>query len=145
VITILKSLSRWFLLFAALLLLLGAIMHTSAFPRTQSAVAAAPSLAPFFGQSLKALWLIDSVTLLTLSGIFSLAALSPGSISGLLVALLALVPVGTAILLYVFLGRFAPAHLLLLAGLLALTAGMLRTFSPNQAMQRTAGRRASRV
>jgi hypothetical protein len=135
-----NSLSRWILLFAAFLLLLGAIMHTSAFPRTQSAVAGASNLAPFFGQSLKALWLIDSVTLLTLAGIFSLAALSPKSISGLLIALLALVPVGTAVLLYVFLGRFAPAHLLLLAGLLALTAGLLRTLAPNQALQPTAGR-----
>ena len=110
-------------------------MHTSAFPRTQSAVAAASGLAPFFRQSLKALWLIDSVTLLTLASIFSLAAFSPRSISGLLVALLALVPVATAILLYVFLGRFAPAHLLLLAGLLALTAGLFRTLSPNDAMR----------
>jgi hypothetical protein len=140
-----KSLSRAILLFAALLLLLGAIMHTSAFPRTQSAVAAASNLAPFFGQSLKALWLIDSVTLLALAGIFSLAALLPGSISGLLVALLALVPVVTAILLYVFLGWFAPANLLLLAGLLALTAGLLRTLSPNHAMKRTPTRCSSRT
>src|ERR1041385_853905 len=103
------ALPRWLLATAGALLLFGAAMHTSAFPRTQAAVTAS-NLAPFFGQSLKALWLIDSVTLLTLAGIFSLAAVSPKSISGLLVALLALMPVGTAVLLYVFLGRFAPAH-----------------------------------
>ena len=135
-----KSLSRWILLLAALLLLFGAIMHTSAFPRTESAVDSASNLAPFFGQSLKALWLIDSVTLLALATIFLLAAFSPRSISGLLVALLALVPVATAILLYIFLGRFAPAHLLLGAGLSALVGGLLRTLSPNQTLQPTASR-----
>src|SRR5262249_24367545 len=104
----------------------------------------ASNLAPFFRQSLKALWLIDSVTL-TLASIFSLAALSPSYISGLVVELLAFVPMGTGILLYIFLGRFGPAHLLLAAGALALAGGLLPTICPKEAKQTTANRRDANI
>jgi hypothetical protein len=117
---------RGLLATAAALLLFGAAMHTSAFPRTQAAVAAS-NLASFFGESLKALWLIDSVTLLTLAVVFSLVAARPTLASGVVVALLALVPAATAALLYRFIGSgFAPAHLLLLAAVLAFVAGWIR-------------------
>ena len=121
-------LSRSFLGIAALLLLLGAFLHTSAFPRTEAAVAAS-NLTPFFGQSLKGLWLIDSLTLFVLALLFGLSAWRPPLAPGLLVALVALIPLGTATLLYVFLGLFPAAHLLLVAGSLALAAGLLRTFA----------------
>lgn len=120
------ALPRWLLAAAAALLFLGAAMHTSAFPRTQAAVTAS-NLVSFFGQSLSALWLIDSVTLLTLAVVFSLVAARPTLASGVIVSLLALVPAGTAALLYRFIGSgFPPAHLLLLAAALAFVAGLLR-------------------
>ena len=100
-------------------------MHTQAFPRTLTA-ATVSNLPSFFGQSLKALWLIDSVTLTVLGVLFALLAMRPALGSGIVVVFLALVPLGTAVLLYVFLGRFTPAHLLLLAGGLSLAAGVLR-------------------
>ncbi len=120
------ALPRWLLASAAALLLLGAVMHTSAFARTRAAVAAS-NLAAFFGQSLKALWLIDSMTLLTLAVVFGLVAARPTLASGAVVALLALVPAATTMLLYSFIGGgFFPAHLLLLAAALAFVAGLLR-------------------
>lgn len=123
-------LPRWFLAVAAALLLFGAAMHTSAFPRTQAAVTTS-NLPAFFGQALKALWLIDSVTLVTLGIVFGLVAARPTLASGVVVALLVLVPAATAALLYRFIGTgFAPAHLLLLAAALAFVAGLLRATVP---------------
>jgi hypothetical protein len=121
-----NTLSRWLLFVAAVLLLFGAAMHTLAFPRTVTA-ATASNLPIFFSQSLKALWLIDSVTLIVLGTAFALVAVRPALASGMMLALLALVPLGTAILLYAFLGSFIPAHLLLLAGALSFAAGVMRT------------------
>jgi hypothetical protein len=123
-----NTLSRWFLAIAAALLLLGAVLHTSAFPRTQAAVAAS-NLTRFFGQSLKGLWLIDSLTLLLLGVVFGLLALRPVLASGVVVVLLALVPLGTAGLLYIFMGLFPAAHLLLVAGVFALLAGILHAIA----------------
>ena len=123
------ALPRWLLAIAAALLLLTAVMHTSAFARTRAAVAAS-NLTTFFGQSLQALWLIESVTVLTLAVVFGLVAARPAMASGAVVALLALVPAGTAAMLYRFVGGgFAPAHMLLLAAALAFVAGLLRAIA----------------
>ena len=120
-------LPRWLLAIAAALLLLNAIMHTSIFAQARAAVAAS-NLATFFGQSLRALWLIESVTLLMLAVVFGLLAARPEMASGAVVVLLALVPAGTAGMLYRFIGGgFVPAHLILLATALAFVAGLLRT------------------
>ncbi|MGH9583601.1 MAG: hypothetical protein ACRD4O_11755 [Bryobacteraceae bacterium] len=120
------ALPRSLLAIAAALLLLNAVMHTSAFAQTRAA-ATASNLATFFGQSLQALWLIESVTLLMLAGGFGLVAARPAMASGAVIALLALVPAATAGMLYRFIGgRFVPAHLFLLAAGLALVAGLLR-------------------
>jgi hypothetical protein len=120
------ALPRWLLAIAAALLLLTAVLHTSVFAQTRAAVAAS-NLTTFFGQSLQALWLIESVTLLTLAVVFGLVAARPAMASGTMVALLALVPAGTAGMLYRFLGGgFAPAHVLLLAAALAFVAGLRR-------------------
>lgn len=120
------ALPRWLLTVAAALLLCTAVMHTYAIAQTRAAVAAS-NLAPFFGQSFQALWLMESVTLLTMAVVFGLVAARPAMASGALVAVLAVVPAGTAGLLYHFLGgRFVPAHLFLLAAALALVAGLRR-------------------
>ncbi len=120
------TLPRWLLAIAALLLLLCATLHTSVFPRASSGVAAS-NLTIFLSQALKALWLIDSVTLSVLAVVFGLVTARPALASGLVVAFLALVPAGTAILLYCFLGgSFRPGHFLLLAAALAFSAGVLR-------------------
>jgi hypothetical protein len=104
---------------SATILVVGAFMHTSAFDRVLSAVAAS-NLEPFFGKSLKALWLIDSATLVTLAIIFGLASARPGAVSRVVIAILACIPAATAVLLYMFLGPFVPAHMLLVAAVAAL-------------------------
>ncbi len=127
------ALPRWLLAIAAALLLLTAVLHTSAFALTRAAVAAS-NLTTFFGQSLQALWLIESVTVLTLAVVFGLVAARPAMAAGAVVALLALVPAATAGMLYRFIGGgFAPAHLLLLATALAFVAGLLRAIASHAA------------
>jgi len=68
-LTGLRSLRRLLLGFSAVTLAAGGFMHAAAFERALSAVAAS-NLGSFYTQSFKALWLIDSATLLTLAIIF---------------------------------------------------------------------------
>ena len=109
-----KPLPRLLLGFSATILLTGAFMHTRAFDRVLSAVAGS-NLEPFFGNSLRALWLIDSATLTTLAIVFALAAVRPSAVSRAVIAILACLPAATALPLYRFLGSFIPAHMLLAA------------------------------
>ena len=120
-----NSLSRIFLGASAALLLFGGAVHTLAFKKAVAAVAAS-NLAPFFGKALKGLWLIDSTMLFTLAVVFGLIAARPVMASGVIVALLALIPAITAVLLYCFIGPIMPAHLLVIASGLAFLAGLLR-------------------
>lgn len=99
-------------------------MHTSAFKKVVVTVAAS-NLPVFFGNSLKALWLIDSVTLLILAVAFGLIAIKPVVASRSVILLLALLPAATSILLYTFIGNFIPAHMLLAAAILVFLAGFL--------------------
>lgn len=119
-----KPLPRFLLAFSAAILALGGLMHARAFGGTVAAVAAS-NLPPFYGSSLKALWLIDSATLLTLAVIFAAVAVAPGLGSRLVVVLLALVPAATALLLYRYLGSFLPAHMLITAAAAAAVGGLL--------------------
>jgi hypothetical protein len=110
--------------FSALLLALGSVMHARAYPRTALA-AAASDLAPFYAASLKALWVIDSATLMICATAFALIAARPAMARPTLTVLLALIPGATAAILYGFLGNFIAAHLLLLAAVAALVGGLM--------------------
>jgi hypothetical protein len=99
---------------AAAILALGGAMHALAFPKTAAAVAGS-NLPPFFGNALKALWLMDSCGMFALSAICVVLIAQPQSASPLVVALLSLIPFSTAVLLYVFLGNFFAAHMLIAA------------------------------
>lgn len=119
-----NSISRFFLAASAAVLLFGGAVHTLAFKKAVTAVAAS-NLAPFFASALKALWLIDS-TMLIMSGIvFGLIAARPVMASSMIVGLLALMPAIVAVLLYAFIGPIMPAHLLVLASSLALAGALL--------------------
>src|SRR4051794_32482976 len=107
-----RRVSTLFLLLSAALLALGGVMHGRAFGKAVAAVAAS-SLPEFYGNSLKALWLIDSATMLTLAALFVLIAFRPVAATGVVVGILALVPAATSALLYAFMGTFLPAHILL--------------------------------
>jgi hypothetical protein len=64
---------RLLLVAAASLLALGGLMHARAFGRAAVAVASS-SLPEFYGNAFKALWLIDSETLLVLAALLGLVA-----------------------------------------------------------------------
>jgi hypothetical protein len=115
---------RILLALSSAILLLGCFMHTSAFKKVV-AVLAFSNLPAFYGNSLKALWLIDSITLAILGVTFTAIALRPVNVKRLLILLLGLIPAGTSILLYTFIGMFIPAHMLLVAAILIFIAGFL--------------------
>jgi hypothetical protein len=117
-------LSRLLLAASSAILLFGGAVHTLAFNKAVAAVAAS-NLAPFFGKALKALWLIDSTMLITTALIFGLVAVRPAMVSRVFVVLVSLSPALTAILLYSFIGAIMPAHLLVIASALAVSAALL--------------------
>lgn len=116
---------RFLLMVSAVILLFGAAVHTRAF-NGALAVVANSTLPAFYGNALKALWLIDSATLGILGILFGLIGFRPTITSGMIILLLALIPAASAILLYYFIGTFVPAHMLLTAAILAFMAGLFR-------------------
>ena len=100
-------------------------MHARAFNKA-AAAAVSSNLPPFYANSLKALWLIDSATLFILALLLALIAARPAVATGAVVVLLALIPAATAALLYTFMGMFLPAHILLTAAILTAVAGVVR-------------------
>jgi hypothetical protein len=114
---------RFLLAFSSLLSAVGGVVHAAAFRKTLAAVAGS-NLPPFFGNSLKMLWLGDSTTLFGLAAIFGLIAARPFAATRTVVVLLALIPAATAVLLYTFLGSFFAGHLLLTIAAAAFFAGL---------------------
>ena len=119
-----NRLPRILLAASAAILVLGSFMHTAAFNKVV-AVVDSSNLPIFYGSSLKALWLIDSATMIVLAVVFTLIAIRPVMARGLAVVLLALVPAATSALLYIFIGMFIPAHMLLASAVMAFLAGLL--------------------
>lgn len=119
-----NQLSRYLLAASAVILVLGGVLHAAAFRKAVTAVTAS-NLPAFYANALKGLWLIDSATLITLTAVFSLMAARPAVAAGSVIAPLALIPAATAVLLYVFVGSFMPAHMLLASAGLAAFAGLL--------------------
>jgi hypothetical protein len=118
-----KASSRLLLALSAAILAVGGLMHASAFDRTLSALAAS-NLDAFYANSLEALWLIDSATLLALAVVFGLVAARPDLASRPVIILLALVPAATAFFLYKFIGNFVPAHMLLASAIATVLGGV---------------------
>jgi hypothetical protein len=117
---------------SAVILAFGGFMHANAFERALTALAAS-NLEAFYSKSFKALWLIDSATLLILASIFGLAAIRPGALSRGAIVLLACIPAATALFLYMFIGTFVPAHMLLLAAVAAFSGAFVARVSSNAA------------
>jgi hypothetical protein len=107
---------------ASALLAFGGVMHALAFPLADEAAASLPA---FFAGSLRLLWLADSAVMLTLAMAFALSALRAGAASRLMIAVLSVIPLATAALVYVFLGAFFAGHLLAASGALALLGSLL--------------------
>ncbi len=115
---------RFLLAFSSLLMTIGGASHAAAFNRTLTAVATS-NLSPFYGGSLKLLWLADSATMFILALLFGLIAAWPNTATRPVVLLLALIPAATAVLVYTFLGAFFAGHILLATGAAVFFAGLL--------------------
>jgi hypothetical protein len=115
---------RVFLALSALLLLAGGVLHALAFAGAVNALSASP-MPSFYSGSFKALWLIDSATLVSLSALLTYAVVRPHSVARPVVYFLALLPAATAALIYTFVGSFLPAHVFVVATVLMLAAGSM--------------------
>jgi hypothetical protein len=118
-----NGMARYFLAFSSLILGAGGLMHAAAFNRAAAAVASA-SLPPFFANSFKALWLIDSATQLILAALLAAIAARPAVATRPVVLLLAFIPAATAGLIYRFVGSFFAGHLLAAAAAGILLGGL---------------------
>lgn len=124
---------------AAALLLVGGWTHAAAYPKVVAAVAGS-NLPAYFGNALKALWLMDSSGMFVLAAACGLVGIRPTAASGSLMMLLALIPAATAVLLYLFIGRFLGAHLLLLTSVAMLVAAVGLPGGPPSSSEPTPGR-----
>jgi hypothetical protein len=119
-----KLLGRLLLAFSAILLAIGAWIHTSAFNKVSAGVAKS-DLDTFLGKGLKVLWLQDSTIAIVLALVFAIVATRPFVASKTVIVLLGLVPVVTATLVYLFIGNFIAGHIFLTAGVAAILGGLL--------------------
>ncbi len=124
-----RSPSRLPLLLSAVLLAGGALVHTLAFQKA-SAIVDHSGLQPSFIGVFKGLWLADSVASIGLALALGAIALLPAMATRPLVILLALPPLGLAVVLFATMGNFVPAYVVLAAGLAALIGGLIH---PNAA------------
>ena len=115
---------RFLLAFSSLLMTMGGASHAAAFNRTLAAVTAS-NLPPFYGGSLKLLWLADSASMFILAALFGLIAALPTTATRPVVLLLALIPTATAVLVYTFLGNFFAGHILMVTAAAVFFAGLL--------------------
>ena len=116
------AVSRILLLLASMLLAVGSWTHARAYHKAAEAVAGS-NLPAYFGNALKALWLMDSSGMFVLAAVCLLVAIRPLAASGPVIMLLGLIPAATAALLYLFIGRFLGAHLLLATAIAMVLAG----------------------
>ena len=126
---------RLLLLVAALLLLAGGVLHARAFGGALAALSSV-SLPHFYSGSFKALWLIDSATLVTVAALLVYIAARPGSVTRWVLIGLALIPAATAVLIYSFVGPFFPVYVFVTAAVAVAASGAIWK-GPNNAMQVT--------
>lgn len=119
-----KALSRILLAFSAIVLAIGACIHTSAFGRV-SAVIAKSDLPDFFGKGFKVLWLQDSALQLIFAIAFAVLAIRPKAAPRWIVIMLALLLLITVALVYYFIGNFIAGHLFLIAAVAAILGALL--------------------
>src|SRR5260370_15339537 len=93
----LRRIPSLLLVFASLPLTVGGFSHAVAFFSRTLAAIAQSNLPPFYGNSLKLLWLADSSTMFILAAIFGLIAARPAVASRPVVLLVALLPPATAL------------------------------------------------
>src|SRR5712672_2754676 len=105
--------SRILLALAALLMAVGGVMHALAFFAKIEPQIAAAKLSPFLEGAFNGLWLIDSSTMLCLTLIFGWLAVRPFVATRVVIVMLGLIPLGTGMPLYTYLGNFFAAHIMM--------------------------------
>jgi len=125
--------ARTLLGFAAFLQAAGGAIHAAAFGHAVKAIAGT-ALPALFAGAFKALWLADSTTMFSLAIIFTWIAIRPIAASRAFVMLLALIPAGVGVLIYVFLGGFFAGHLLAATAVLVVIAGRLLPGAPGASL-----------
>lgn len=111
--------------FSCICLASGAAVHGLAYNNAAQVVRAS-NLSEFFAKAFMGLWLSDSINLLALALAFGALAFRPHSGSNTVIGILAAAPIGSAVTIYMTLGGFFAAHVLLAAGVAALAATVLR-------------------
>ncbi len=118
--------SRLVLGICSLLLFFGAFAHAKAYPAAAAAIDHV-SLRPVYAKDFKVLWLADSTTLATVALLFAMLAIRPPVSSRALLLGIALIPAATATLIYIFVGAFYAAHLLIGTAVAAAVAAIPST------------------
>jgi hypothetical protein len=118
-----KIFGRILLAFSAIVLAIGAWIHTSAFGRVSGAIAKS-DLADFFGKGFKVLWLQDSALQLIFAILFAVLAIRPAAAPRWVVIMLALLLLTTVALVYYFIGNFIAGHLFLVAAVAAILGAL---------------------
>ena len=109
---------------------IGGALHAAAFFSSAGRRIDGAALPAFMRAELKVLWLADSTTLISLALVYGFLAANPRRGDGPTVALVALIPGATTLLLYAYLGPFYAGHLLLAGTAMAAAAGALLARSP---------------
>ena len=120
-----KALSRILFAVSALILALGAYVHTSAFGKASAAVAKS-DLPEFFGKGLKVLWLQDSALQIIFALVFAALAIRPTAAPKWVVIMLALLLLSTVAFVYSIIGNFIAGHLFLAAAVAAILGALLK-------------------
>jgi hypothetical protein len=120
-----SRIARLLLAIAAAIFALGGAMHAAAYAAKALPSISGSNLPPFLAAEIKVLWLADSTTLIALALVFGFIAAKRASATKAVVMLLAVVPAATTALLYLFLGPFYAAHLLLAASAMVFAAGLI--------------------
>ena len=120
-----STISRTLFAASAAVFALGGVMHAVAYEMSASGRITKSNLPSFVVSELKVLWLADTTTLMALSLLFGFLAVWPAAMTKPAVMLVAGIPAGTTFLLYLFLGPFYAAHLLLSACAMTLAGALL--------------------
>ena len=121
-----KIFGRVLLAFSAIVFAFGAWIHTSAFDRMSASVAKS-DLPAFFGNGFRVLWLQDSALQIVFAILFALVAIRPSLATRWVIAIVALVPLTTAVLIYCVIGNFIGGHIFLTGALAAILGALLKS------------------
>lgn len=120
---------------AAILLMVVAVFHgLGANPLAADLEAA--NLKPFTVGAFRAVWVGFSLTSIALAGVLVMAAIRPAQSMAMFLLVLSAIPLGSALLIYMYVGNFLGGHLLLVSGAF-IVAGALWLRAANNALQAT--------